>query len=507
MKQALACWGTPCDPDVEPHRGVEGGLLVDDEVLELVAEGLGLVVVDEVAVLDAPGGDGVDHPVGDLPAATTRARRCRGCPEVLLGEDVGGVEAPGRGHLDPSCSKATAAVAVVGDPRVAPLPGDLVVGVDAVGGEVPADADAVRCGAMAMVVGSTSFLWVPLRRSMVPTARRDVTRPSSGAVSPARLPIQRPDHKMLCVPTTCSGPPRGTRCGHYSTVVTRVSTGSAQRPPWSRPVREGLHPEAGTAARRPPGRRMPATPVGSRARGLRDRRSMRARPVSGPWPSTRRGRWSTSPTASSPSTTPAPAGSSTTPPRSGTPSWPRWPRWRRAPPTRGDTVAAIGITNQRETVVAWDRATGRPLHRAIVWQDRRTAERCDELAAAGPPAAGARPHRARPRPVLLGAPRWSGCSARRGRRSPTTWLARHGRRLGDLEPHRRDRRRGPRHRRHQRLPHLALRHPRRGLVRRAVRALRRATRRAPRGRPVVRAVRRACAARSAPASDGSPGCR
>ena len=47
------------------------------------------------------------------------------------------------------------------------------------------------------------------------------------------------------------------------------------------------------------------------------------------------------------------------------------------------SVAAIGITNQRETVVAWDRATGKPYGRAIVWQDRRTAARCDELAAAG----------------------------------------------------------------------------------------------------------------------------
>ena len=46
-------------------------------------------------------------------------------------------------------------------------------------------------------------------------------------------------------------------------------------------------------------------------------------------------------------------------------------------------VAAIGITNQRETVVAWDRATGRPHGTAIVWQDRRTARRCDELTAAG----------------------------------------------------------------------------------------------------------------------------
>ncbi|MDQ2678839.1 MAG: glycerol kinase GlpK [Actinomycetota bacterium] len=49
----------------------------------------------------------------------------------------------------------------------------------------------------------------------------------------------------------------------------------------------------------------------------------------------------------------------------------------------GRPVAALGITDQRETVVAWDRRTGAPRHRAIVWQDRRTAERCDELAAAG----------------------------------------------------------------------------------------------------------------------------
>ncbi|MEZ4391200.1 MAG: glycerol kinase GlpK [Polyangiales bacterium] len=49
----------------------------------------------------------------------------------------------------------------------------------------------------------------------------------------------------------------------------------------------------------------------------------------------------------------------------------------------GDAVAAIGITNQRETTLLWDRATGEPLHRAIVWQDRRTADRCDALRAAG----------------------------------------------------------------------------------------------------------------------------
>ena len=46
-------------------------------------------------------------------------------------------------------------------------------------------------------------------------------------------------------------------------------------------------------------------------------------------------------------------------------------------------VAGLGITNQRETVIAWDRVTGEPLHRAIVWQDRRTASVCDQLRSDG----------------------------------------------------------------------------------------------------------------------------
>ena len=50
--------------------------------------------------------------------------------------------------------------------------------------------------------------------------------------------------------------------------------------------------------------------------------------------------------------------------------------------TRAD-IAAIGITNQRETTVVWDRKTGRPIHRAIVWQDRRTAAHCAKLRKAG----------------------------------------------------------------------------------------------------------------------------
>jgi glycerol kinase len=56
---------------------------------------------------------------------------------------------------------------------------------------------------------------------------------------------------------------------------------------------------------------------------------------------------------------------------------------REALAQAGVVPAALGITNQRETVCAWDRQTGRAVHRAIVWQDRRTAGRCEQLAAAG----------------------------------------------------------------------------------------------------------------------------
>ena len=49
----------------------------------------------------------------------------------------------------------------------------------------------------------------------------------------------------------------------------------------------------------------------------------------------------------------------------------------------GGSLRAIGITNQRETVLAWDQRTGEPVHNALVWQDRRTAARCEELREAG----------------------------------------------------------------------------------------------------------------------------
>ena len=52
-------------------------------------------------------------------------------------------------------------------------------------------------------------------------------------------------------------------------------------------------------------------------------------------------------------------------------------------------IAAVGITNQRESVVVWDRATGEPVYNVIVWQDTRTQRICDRLAAAAPGPDGA----------------------------------------------------------------------------------------------------------------------
>jgi glycerol kinase len=51
--------------------------------------------------------------------------------------------------------------------------------------------------------------------------------------------------------------------------------------------------------------------------------------------------------------------------------------------TKADEIAAVGVTNQRETTVVWDRSTGEPVHNAIVWQDTRTDQICNELAADG----------------------------------------------------------------------------------------------------------------------------
>ena len=99
-----------------------------------------------------------------------------------------------------------------------------------------------------------------------------------------------------------------------------------------------------------------------------------------------------------------------------------------------EEVAAIGITNQRETTVVWDRHTGRPIYHAIVWQCRRTAGLCEELKGdreldSGPCGRG------------------PGAGAERGS------AFRHGGLLAGVEAHRG---KGPCHRLYQRQPHHAL---------------------------------------------------
>ena len=152
---------------------------------------------------------------------------------------------------------------------------------------------------------------------------------------------------------------------------------------------------------------------------------------------------------------------------------------------QGATVAAIGITNQRETVLAWSRSTGAPYGTAIVWQDRRTAGRCDELAEAG-----ALP-RVREITGLVLDPYFSG--------TKVEWLLanrdipvdrrprdRHDRLVAAVEPHGR---RGARDRPVEREPHDAVRHPHARLVAGAVRPVARADERPAHGDAVERALR------------------
>jgi len=130
-------------------------------------------------------------------------------------------------------------------------------------------------------------------------------------------------------------------------------------------------------------------------------------------------------------------------------------------------IAAIGITNQRETTVVWDRATGQAVHRAIVWQDRRTADICAKLKGEGhEPAISAKTG-------LIIDPYFSGTKvawilesrARRAGACGARRIAvRHRRLLSAVASHG-----GPRARDrcHQRLAHAAVQYPHRGVGRRS----------------------------------------
>src|SRR5918997_396647 len=108
-------------------------------------------------------------------------------------------------------------------------------------------------------------------------------------------------------------------------------------------------------------------------------------------------------------------------------------------------VVALGIANQRETTVVWERATGRPLVRALVWQDTRTGPLVEQLAA--------RPEAplVRERTGLELAGYFAGPGRAGAGRTRRAAVRDHGE-LADLEPHRRAGRRGARHRRDQRQP-------------------------------------------------------
>ncbi len=134
------------DADVEPHRGVEGGPLVDDQVGQLVVERVRLVVVDEVTALATPLGDGVDDAPGDLLERPLPLGRAQRPPEVLLGQDVGGVDTPPRRHLHPELLEGHGTGEVVGDPGVTPLPPDGVEGIGPRRREVSVDSNPDSLG-------------------------------------------------------------------------------------------------------------------------------------------------------------------------------------------------------------------------------------------------------------------------------------------------------------------------------------------------------------------------
>ena len=146
MKQAEACWGTPLTPMLNHTGELKAARWLMIRYLSSSEKACGLVVVDEVAVGDAPGGDGVDHAVGDLLERPLALGGADGAAEVLLGDDVGGVQRPPDRELDTELLEGDLAGLPVGDPGVTPLPLDHVVGVGAGGGEVPSDADAGLLG-------------------------------------------------------------------------------------------------------------------------------------------------------------------------------------------------------------------------------------------------------------------------------------------------------------------------------------------------------------------------
>ena len=122
------------EADVEPHRAVERGLLIDEQVLQVVAERQQVVFAREVVLPARPGRDGVDDAADQLLDGTLTLRRTDGAAEILGDDDVGGLLGPEAGNLDVALLEDDRAL-FVADHGGADVPFDLVERIDPFLGE------------------------------------------------------------------------------------------------------------------------------------------------------------------------------------------------------------------------------------------------------------------------------------------------------------------------------------------------------------------------------------
>ena len=143
IDEARRALGVLLDPDVEPHRRVEAGVLVQKDVGELGVERLGVGLAREVAALTAPVGDAVGHPRDQLPRAGLALGSAQLTAEILRHDHVRGRLRPRLRHLDAVLLEHGLAL-LVRDDRVADVPLDPVEGVDAGFGVAALDGQARR---------------------------------------------------------------------------------------------------------------------------------------------------------------------------------------------------------------------------------------------------------------------------------------------------------------------------------------------------------------------------
>ena len=328
------------------------------------------------------------------------------------------------GNLDPELLEGHAAVAVVGDARVAPLPGELVVGMDPFGGEVPPDADGgpLRGDGHDLVHLFSWFQRRPSRRvglPHTPTTRCCGPLPGSHQM---RWPLQHCSYGVSTAPGPV-GP------GPFAKVCTRLARGVVA------PARAGRVPAVACVIA------IDAGTTGVRALAVDESGAVvdvSYRELTQHFP---RPGWVEHDPAEiwdSVVTTLAEVAGRLARGRH------HRRRHRHHQPARdGGGLGPL----ERSSPAPGHRVAGPPHRRAL----RPAARRRDIFPwCASAPGSCSTP--------TSRAPRWSGCSDRAGSRSPTTscWPRSTP---GCLEPHGRHRRRGARHRRHQRLAHLALRHP------------------------------------------------